>query len=90
MDNETTADECVNRDAVWLVVCPSSYAQDGIESDWIGGTTLFNNPVFVHVRFTPNSSGLGGSPISNHERLVIALLVSYGLLGLEFMSSFRL
>ncbi len=35
---------------------PSLAAQDSVEGDWVGGTNLFDNPVFVHVRFTPNSS----------------------------------
>lgn len=35
-------------------------AQDSIEGDWVGGTNLFSNPVFVHVRFTSNSSGISG------------------------------
>ena len=39
---------------------PLSKAQDGIEGDWVGGTNLFNSPVFVHVRFTSNSSGISG------------------------------
>ena len=39
---------------------PSLPAQDSIEGDWVGGSKLFENPVFVYVRFTPTSSGLGG------------------------------
>jgi len=39
---------------------PSLAAQDRVEGDWVGGTNLFDNPVFVHVRFTPNSSGISG------------------------------
>lgn len=41
--------------------CVSSLAaQDSIEGDWVGGSNLFENPVFVHARFTPTSSGFGG------------------------------
>ena len=39
---------------------PSLAAQDSLEGDWVGGSNLFENPVFVHVRFTPTSSGLAG------------------------------
>ena len=39
---------------------PSFAAQDSIEGDWVGGSNLFENPVFVHVRFTPNAAGIGG------------------------------
>jgi len=39
---------------------PSLAAQDNLEGDWVGGSNLFENPVFVHVRFTPTSSGFGG------------------------------
>jgi hypothetical protein len=29
---------------------PSLAAQDSIEGDWVGGSNLFGNPVFVHAR----------------------------------------
>jgi pimeloyl-ACP methyl ester carboxylesterase len=39
---------------------PLSHAQESIDGDWVGGTNLFNNPVFIHVRFTSNASGISG------------------------------
>jgi dienelactone hydrolase len=39
---------------------PSLAAQESIDGDWVGGTNLFDRPVFVHVRFTSNSSGISG------------------------------
>jgi uncharacterized protein len=39
---------------------PSFAAQDGLEGDWVGGSNLFENPVFVHLRFTPSAAGIGG------------------------------
>src|SRR6185503_20138057 len=39
---------------------PADAASGSLKGDWVGGCTLFDQPVFVHVRFTENASGLGG------------------------------
>ena len=39
---------------------PLSKAQESIDGDWVGGTNLFDRPVFIHVRFTSKSSGIPG------------------------------
>lgn len=39
---------------------PSLAAQDSIEGDWVGGSNLFEKPVFIRARFTPTSSGFSG------------------------------
>src|SRR5215204_6151590 len=43
--------------AILLFVVYSSFGQqDIIEGDWIGGSSLFQNPAFIHIRF---ASGTG-------------------------------
>jgi len=52
--------------ALALLLCvfcaPSSAAQTSaaIEGDWVGGSNLFQNPVFIHFRFAPTKTGIGG------------------------------
>lgn len=47
-----------------LLVCmfcaPSNAAQNALEGDWVGGSNLFQNPVFIQVRFAPTKTGVGG------------------------------
>src|SRR5262245_34417201 len=50
--------------AIYLLLCaglivPIAHAQ-ALEGDWVGGSNLFQNPAFVHVRFVPAPSGTGG------------------------------
>lgn len=43
------------------IFCVPFFAQPtGIEGDWVGGSNLFDKPVFVHVRFTPKTNSISG------------------------------
>jgi pimeloyl-ACP methyl ester carboxylesterase len=45
-----------------LFFAPSSSAQTpaSIEGDWVGGSDTFQNPAFIHFRFSQTRSGLSG------------------------------
>lgn len=43
-----------------MFCAPSHAAQDALEGDWVGGSNLFQNPVFLQVRFVPTATGIGG------------------------------
>ena len=43
-----------------MFCAPSNAAQDALEGDWVGGSNLFQNPVFLQVRFVPTATGIGG------------------------------
>ena len=46
---------------LFCIFCaPSNAAQDALDGDWVGGSNLFQNPVFVQVRFVPTATGIGG------------------------------
>jgi dipeptidyl aminopeptidase/acylaminoacyl peptidase len=78
-----------------LFVCifcvPSLAAQDSLEGDWAGGSNLFQNPVFIHVRFVPTKSGIGGITNVQSWRVSNRLLTSTRLessqVHFEFPSS---
>lgn len=43
-----------------MFCAPSNAAQNALEGDWVGGSNLFQNPVFIQVRFVPTKTGIGG------------------------------
>ncbi len=43
-----------------MFCAPSNAAQDALEGDWVGGSNLFQNPVFLQVRFVTTETGIGG------------------------------
>ena len=51
--------------AIWvLAIWTSSVAgavPDNIAGQWVGGSNLFDNPVFISLRFTESTAGMQGT-----------------------------
>jgi len=47
---------------LFRITCiPLFAAQETIGGDWAGGSNLFQNPAFIHFRFTTTETGIGGT-----------------------------
>jgi pimeloyl-ACP methyl ester carboxylesterase len=58
-------------------------AQSVLEGEWVGGSNLFKNPVFIHLRFHETSNGLSGVADVQNWRMVRRALSVVSVDGLQ-------